>query len=119
DGASSGFHEAIGDTIQLVAMNPASLHHRGLHYEQDVQRDGKLIYLLKVALHKLPLLTFAQALVKWHTAIMKGLISESLYNKSWWDMRHLYQGIKPPRPRSSHHLDPLSKYHVATNMPYA
>lgn len=39
-------------------------------------------------------------------------------NSAWWDLRLKYQGVVPPMLRKEQHLDPASKKHIPSDMPY-
>ncbi|KAK4299128.1 hypothetical protein Pmani_028570 [Petrolisthes manimaculis] len=110
DGANSALHETIGDTVQLAASTPVYNTEGGV---VEIRR------LLKVALKKLPLITFAAALETWRWAVLEGTVSEWEYNRAWWELRGSYQGVSPPTPRPNHtHFDPASKFHISDNTPY-
>ncbi|KAK4008097.1 hypothetical protein OUZ56_013252 [Daphnia magna] len=119
-GASSAFHEAIGDSIIYAAMTTQHRRRLGfLHSDNNVnQKDLEIVNLLRQALVKIPLLPYSLSLEKWRWAVMAGQIKPDQYNRAWWNMKLKYQGIVPPIPRSEKDFDPASKFHIISNTPY-
>lgn len=116
-GANDGFHEAIGDTIQL-SMTPEYLHTKGL-LDKVVKNDQATINnQMKVALEKIAFLPFGVKVDKWRWDVYSGKVKPDQYNQHWWDLTLKYQGMSPPVPRTSADFDPGAKYHVAANVPY-
>jgi peptidyl-dipeptidase A len=116
-GANDGFHEAIGDTIQL-SMTPPYLRDKGL-LTRVVHNDKATInQQMKVALEKIAFLPFGLMVDKWRWDVFSGAVKPDQYNQHWWDLRLQYQGIAPPVERTEADFDPGAKYHVATNTPY-
>jgi peptidyl-dipeptidase A len=116
-GANVGFHEAIGDTIQL-SMTPEYLHARGLLAKVDNNDKAMLNAQMKVALEKIAFLPFGLLIDKWRWDVFSGAVQPDQYNQHWWDLRRQYQGMVPPVPRGADDFDPGAKYHVATNTSY-
>ena len=116
-GANDGFHEAIGDTIQL-SMTPEYLKQIGL-LDKVVKNDKATINAqMKVALSKIAFLPFGLMVDKWRWDVFSGKVTPDQYNQHWWDLKLKYQGVAPPLPRAATDFDPGAKYHVAANVPY-
>jgi len=116
-GANDGFHEAIGDTIQL-SMTPAYLHEKGLLAKVTSDDKATINAQMKVALEKIAFLPFGLMVDKWRWDVFSGKVTPDQYNQHWWDLKLKYQGVAPPIPRSAADFDPGAKYHVAANVPY-
>jgi len=116
ESAHDGFHEAVGDTIQL-SVTPEYLQKVGLLTEvPDASGDTGL--LLHRALEKVAFLPFGLVVDRWRWEVFSGAIRPDDYNPTWWAMRREYQGIVPPEPRADAEFDPGAKYHVPANVPY-
>ena len=116
DSANDGFHEAIGDTIQL-SVTPDYLVKAGLlGAPTDPARDTGV--LLKRALEKVAFLPFGLMIDQWRWKVFSGEIQPGDYNKSWWELRRKYQGVAPPVARAEADFDPGAKYHVPSSTPY-
>ena len=116
-GANDGFHEAIGDTIQL-SMTPEYLHEKGLLSKVENNDKATINQQMKVALEKIAFLPFGLMVDKWRWDVFSGAVKPEDYNQHWWDLRKQYQGISPPIARAATDFDPGAKYHVAANVPY-
>jgi peptidyl-dipeptidase A len=116
-GANDGFHEAIGDTIQL-AMTPAYLHGIGLVDDPQVSHEAVINAQMRMALKKIAFLPFGLMIDRWRWGVFDGSIKPADYNKAWWDLRAKYEGIAPPTPRGEQYFDAGAKYHVPANTPY-
>jgi peptidyl-dipeptidase A len=116
-GANDGFHEAIGDTIQL-SMTPEYLKEKGL-LDKVVKNDKATInQQMHVALEKIAFLPFGLMVDKWRWDVFSGAVKPDQYNQHWWDLKKQYQGIAPPVERAATDFDPGAKFHVASNTPY-
>jgi len=115
DSAHDGFHEAVGDTIAL-SVTPSYLAKIGLLAKAPEGDD--IGFLLERALEKVAFLPFGLLIDKWRWDVFAGRVEPAEYNASWWDLRALYQGVGPPRPRGPDEFDPGAKYHVPANVPY-
>ncbi len=116
-GANDGFHEAIGDTIQL-SMTPEYLKEKGL-LDKVVKNDKATInQQMKVALAKISFLPFGLLVDKWRWDVFSGKVGPDDYNKHWWELKLKYQGMLPPSDRAATDFDPGAKFHVASNTPY-
>lgn len=117
NGANDGFHEAIGDTVAL-SITPDYLKKVGL-MEQAPDGDADVGDLLKRALSKVAILPFAYSVDKWRWDVYAGKTQPADYDKTWWQLREQYMGMKRPAAISSDGFDAGAKYHVAADVPYA
>ena len=118
DGAHDGFHEAIGDTINL-SMTEGYLEKVGLLPAGAKSSHEALINRqMKVASEKIAFLPFGKLVDQWRWGVFSGAIPPDKYNQAWWDLRRKYQGVDAPVPRSEADFDPGAKYHVPGNTPY-
>jgi peptidyl-dipeptidase A len=116
-GANDGFHEAIGDAIQL-SMTPAYLKAKGLLAEVVKNDKATINQQMQTALGKIAFLPFGLLVDKWRWDVFSGKVAPAQYNQHWWDLKKQYQGVAPPVPRAATDFDPGAKYHVAANVPY-
>ncbi|MFA9216689.1 MAG: M2 family metallopeptidase [Sphingomonadaceae bacterium] len=116
-GANDGFHEAIGDTIAL-SITPEYLKKVGL-MEQEPEAGADIGQLLERALSKVAILPFAYSVDKWRWDVYSGKTKPADYDKSWWQLREQYMGMKRPAAIDSNGFDAGAKYHVAADVPYA
>ncbi|HSR95928.1 MAG TPA: M2 family metallopeptidase [Kofleriaceae bacterium] len=116
-GANDGFHEAIGDTIQL-SMTPEYLKEKGLLAKVVKNDKATINQQMQVALAKIAFLPFGLMVDKWRWDVFSGEVKPDQYNQHWWDLKREYQGVAPPMARASTDFDPGAKYHVAANVPY-
>jgi peptidyl-dipeptidase A len=116
--ANDGFHEALGDTVQLSITRK---------YLQDIKllsssakpKDADIHYLMQMALQKIAFLPFGLMIDKWRWQVFDGRIQPKDYNTSWWTMVKEYQGLVPPSERPLDAFDAGSKYHVPSFVPYS
>ena len=116
-GANDGFHEAIGDAIQL-SMTPEYLKEKGLLAKVVKNDKATINQQMQVALGKIAFLPFALLVDKWRWDVFSGEVTPDQYNQHWWDLKKQYQGVAPPIERAATDFDPGAKYHVAANVPY-
>ncbi|MFC0166773.1 M2 family metallopeptidase [Pseudoduganella danionis] len=118
-GANDGFHEAIGDTIAL-SITPDYLQKIGL-MDQAPDADADIGQLLERALGKVPMLPFAYMVDKWRWDVYAGKTKPADFDKSWWQLREQYMGMKRPvaMDAKGSGFDAGAKYHVAADVPYA
>ncbi len=116
-GAHDGFHEAVGDTIQL-SMTPAYLKEKGLINEIVESPEATINKQMKLALEKIAFLPFGKMIDEWRWKVFTGEIAPEDYNKGWWDLRTEYQGIAAPVERTEADFDAGAKYHIPGNTPY-
>jgi peptidyl-dipeptidase A len=117
DGANDGFHEAIGDTINL-SVTPAYLAKIGLAPAVKPSREALINQQMKMALDKIAFLPFGRLIDLWRWRVFSGEITPANYNAAWWELRRHYQGIAPPIARTEADFDPGAKYHIPSNTPY-
>jgi peptidyl-dipeptidase A len=95
--AHDGFHEALGDTIGL-SVTPEYMARIGLlETVPDASHDIGL--LLGRALEKVAFLPFGLVVDHWRWEVFAGRITPAEYNRTWWEMRERYQGVRPPASR--------------------
>lgn len=116
-GAHDGFHEAIGDTVNL-SMTPAYLAQIGLVSPIKPSREATINRQMKLALDKLAFLPFGKLIDEWRWKIFSGEVEPENYNAAWWELREQYQGVAAPVARSEEDFDPGAKYHIPANTPY-
>jgi peptidyl-dipeptidase A len=117
DGAHDGFHEAIGDAINL-SVTPAYLRKIGLVGDVTPSKEAVINQQMKMALDKIAFLPFGKLIDQWRWGVFSGKIKPADYNKAWWELREKYQGVSAPVPRSEEDFDPGAKYHIPGNTPY-
>ncbi len=116
-GAHDGFHEAIGDTVQLN-LTPAYLHQIGLAGTPKDNEKAVINAQMQLALEKIAFLPFGKLIDEWRWGVFDGSITPANYNSAWWQLRQKYQGVSAPMARSENDFDPGAKYHVPANTPY-
>jgi peptidyl-dipeptidase A len=116
-GANDGFHEAIGDAIQL-SMTPEYLKQKGLLAKVVKNDKATINQQMQTALGKIAFLPFGLMVDKWRWDVFSGQVTPEQYNQHWWDLKKQYQGVAPPVERAATDFDPGAKYHVAANVPY-
>jgi peptidyl-dipeptidase A len=117
DGAQDGFHEAIGDTVNL-SVTPGYLHQIGLVSAVKPSQEAVINQQMKMALDKIAFLPFGKLIDEWRWAVFDGRVKPTEYNKAWWELREKYQGVSAPVPRSEADFDPGAKYHIPGNTSY-
>ncbi len=117
-GAHDGFHEAIGDTINL-SMTEGYLAGVGLLPKGTrSSREAVINRQMKVATDKIAFLPFGKLVDQWRWGVFSGAIPPEKYNEAWWNLRRQYQGVEAPVARSEADFDPGAKYHIPGNTPY-
>lgn len=116
-GAHDGFHEAVGDTVNL-SMTPSYLHRIGLTGSVKPSTEATINEQMKLALDKIAFLPFGKLIDEWRWKVFSGEIAPENYNAAWWQLREQYQGVAAPAPRSEQDFDPGAKYHIPANTPY-
>lgn len=115
--AHDGFHEAIGDTIEL-AMTPEYLQSQGLVGEVATDERAVINNQMKMALNKVAFLPFGKLIDQWRWKVFAGEVAPERYNAAWWELREQYQGVAAPVERTAADFDPGAKYHIPGNTPY-
>ncbi len=116
-GAHDGFHEAIGDTVNL-SVTPAYLNSIGLVSAVKPSKEAVVNQQMKMAVEKIAFLPFGKMIDQWRWKVFSGDIKPEDYNKAWWALRKQYQGLAAPVTRAEQDFDPGAKYHVPANTPY-
>ncbi|HZH02612.1 MAG TPA: M2 family metallopeptidase, partial [Myxococcaceae bacterium] len=116
-GANDGFHEAVGDAIQL-SVNAEYLKRVGLLSQTSAGEKAILNAQMKDALERVAFLPFGKLVDQWRWDVFSGKVRSSDYNAAWWELRRKYQGVAPPLARTAADFDPGAKYHVPANVPY-
>ena len=117
NGAHEGFHEAVGDTVNL-SMTPEYLAQIGLVSEAGASREAVINQQMKMALEKIAFLPFGKLIDEWRWKVFSGEVTPENYNAAWWALREQYQGVAPPVARTEADFDPGAKYHVPGNVSY-
>lgn len=117
DGAHDGFHEGIGDTLEL-SMTPAYLREIGLIDEIEQNPAATLNLQMRLALDKIAFLPFGKLIDQWRWDVFAGRTPPEQYNAAWWQLRADYQGIAPAVARDESDFDAGAKYHIPGNTPY-
>jgi peptidyl-dipeptidase A len=117
DGAHDGFHEAIGDAVNL-SVTPNYLHQIGLVSAVKPSNEAVINQQMKMALDKIAFLPFGKLIDEWRWGVFDGRIKPADYNKAWWELREKYQGVSAPVARTEEDFDPGAKYHIPGNTPY-
>jgi peptidyl-dipeptidase A len=117
DGAHDGFHEAIGDAVNL-SVTPAYLRKIGLVGDVVPSKEAIINQQMKMALDKIAFLPFGKLIDEWRWGVFSGAIKPADYNKAWWELREKYQGVSAPVARTEEDFDPGAKYHIPGNTPY-
>jgi peptidyl-dipeptidase A len=117
EGAHDGFHEAIGDAVNL-SVTPDYLHKIGLVSAVKPSKEAVINQQMKMALDKIAFLPFGKLIDEWRWGVFDGRIQPADYNKAWWELRRKYQGVEAPVPRTEQDFDPGAKYHIPGNTPY-
>lgn len=117
NGAHDGFHEGIGDTLEL-SLTPGYLQQIGLVDEYTPSDEAVINGQMKLALSKLAFLPFGKLVDQWRWDVFSGHTPPERYNARWWELREQYQGVAAPVVRSEEDFDPGAKFHVPNNTPY-
>ncbi|NDG84671.1 MAG: peptidase M2 family protein [Proteobacteria bacterium] len=118
-GANDGFHEGLGDAIQLSLTNDYLKKINLLSSGKKSSTGPDIDYLFRMALEKVAFLPFGLLVDKWRWQVFSGQTKPGDYNRAWWELREKYQGVKAPNPRDADAFDPGAKYHVASGTPYS
>jgi peptidyl-dipeptidase A len=117
NGAHDGFHEAVGDTVNL-SMTPAYLAKIGLVPAAKPSQEAVINQQMKMALEKIAFLPFGKLIDEWRWQVFSGQVTPENYNAAWWKLREQYQGVAAPVARTEADFDPGAKYHIPGNTPY-
>ena len=114
--ANDGFHEALGDTIELSITGK---YLKKIKLLKNKRSKASIDSLLKMALSKVAFLPFGLMIDKYRWQVFDGRTSPENYNKHWWKLREQYQGVKAPEKRPDEAFDPGAKYHIPGYTPYS
>src|SRR5690606_38904574 len=117
NGAHDGFHEGIGDTLEL-SLTPGYLQEVGLLGEYRQSDEAVINRQMKLALAKVAFLPFGKLIDQWRWDVFAGTTPPERMNARWWELREQFQGVAAPVARSESDFDPGAKYHVPANTPY-
>ncbi|MGH8308795.1 MAG: M2 family metallopeptidase, partial [Steroidobacteraceae bacterium] len=117
DGAHDGFHEAVGDAVNL-SVTPAYLNRIGLVSPVKPSPEAIINQQMKMAVDKIAFLPFGKLIDEWRWRVFSGEVKPESYNTAWWELRRKYQGVAPPVERTEKDFDPGAKYHIPGNTPY-
>ena len=110
-GANRAFHEAIGSMMGLAAMQKPFLANLEL-IPSGLETD-EIQTLLKEALNYIVFIPWsAGVMTHFEHQLYSMNLSENEYNKTWWDIKKMYQGIVPPTDRGEQYCDAASKTHI-------
>lgn len=82
-----GFHEAVGDVMALSVSTAKHLRKIGLLKQTVEDEEAEINELFGMALDKVAFLPFAYLMDQWRWGVFQGKITESDYNKKWWEFR--------------------------------
>lgn len=116
-GAHDGFHEGVGDTLEL-SMTPAYLRELGLVGDIEQSPEATVNLQMRLALDKIGFLPFGKLIDQWRWDVFSGKTTPENYNAAWWELRERYQGVAAPVERSEADFDPGAKFHIPGNTPY-
>ncbi|MEM8815304.1 MAG: M2 family metallopeptidase [Pseudomonadota bacterium] len=117
NGAQSGFHEAIGDTV-VLSMTPGYLAEVGLIESAEQSKEAVINRQMQMALDVIPALPWTKLVDEWRWGVFSGATAPENYNRAWWDLRTNYQGVAPTVERTEEQFDPGAKYHIPGNVSY-
>jgi len=112
-GADQDLLVALGGAITL-SLTPRHLMELGLLEDVDLE-NAHIAFLVSQALDTIGRTPFGLVVDKWKTQVFSGATPAALYNKSWWDLRRRYEGIRPASPRSDTDFDSGSIRDVLTD----
>ncbi len=110
-GANRAFHEAIGSMMGMAAMQKPYLIGRGLI--KSSSKTDSIQLMLKEALQAVVFIPFAAGTMsEFEKSLYADNLSESEFNKKWWELVKKYQGIVPPTERGEEFCDAATKTHI-------
>lgn len=111
EGANRAYHEAIGSLMGLAAMQRPFLVGRGL-ISNDAKVDETQA-LLKEALNYVVFIPFSSGVMShFEYELYEKNLPKDRYNRRWWELVKLYQGIVPPVKRGENYCDACTKTHI-------
>lgn len=112
------FLSAVGDTMALSVANPHHLVKIGLLDEYKSSKENNINALYLEALERIAFLPFGLLIDKWRWDVFSANVTQTDWNKHWWDLREKYQKVSPPNERDETDFDPGAKFHVAADSKY-
>ncbi len=110
-GANRAFHEAIGSMMGMAAMQKPYLGGRGLI--SATSKTDSIQLMLSEALSMAVFIPFAAGTMsEFEKSLYADNLSESEFNKKWWELVKQYQGIVPPSERGEEYCDAATKTHI-------
>ena len=119
NGANDGFHEAVGDTINLSLTEDYLARIGLLPTGAKSSREALINRQMRVAADKIAFLPFGKLVDQWRWDVFSGAIPPAKYNEAWWELRRKYQGVEAPVARNEADFDPGTKYHIPANTPFS
>lgn len=126
---SAAVQESIGDSIYLAMMAPMHLKRLNLITDEQLyppkdkvdQENFDLYLLMKMALSKIPQISFEYIFDVYRWKLFNGEIRFDQSNEFFWKYLEKYQGIKPPNGQLDRHdlFDIAAKFHLADNTPFS
>ena len=111
DGANRGFHEGIGDLIQIASKQTPYLKEIKV-LTDDIQVD-EIKWLLNEALDNVVFLPWgAGVMTHFEYDLYEKNLPKEEFNKRWWEYVEKYQGIVPPVERGIDYCDAATKTHI-------
>ena len=111
EGANRAYHEALGSMMGLAAMQKQFA--AGLGLVDSTTKIDETKQLLKDALNYVVFIPWSAGTMSnfEHDLYSKNLPPDQ-WNKRWWELAKIYQGIVPPTDRSDDYCDPATKTHI-------
>src|SRR5690606_36858966 len=116
-GAHDGFHEAIGDTIEL-AMTPTYLKSIGLVGEQQPSQEALINAQMRMALAKVAVMPFGLMIDRWRWGVFDGSMTPDNRTRAWWPRKATRPGAAPVAARGERFFAAGARSPVPGNTPY-
>ena len=112
-GANRAFHEAVGTLMGLAAMQPRFTAAVGLAPPGGAADPEPIEALHKEALSYVVFMPWSSGVMTHFEQELYGKeLPADRWNRRWWEMAALYQGVAPPAPRGEEFCDAATKTHV-------
>ncbi len=111
EGANRAYHEALGSMMGLAAMQKPFA--AGLGLVDSTTKIDETKQLLKDALNYVVFIPWSAGTMSnfEHDLYSKNLPDDQ-WNKRWWELAKMYQGIVPPSDRGNDLCDAATKTHI-------
>ena len=118
-GANDGFHEAIGDTVDL-SVTPAYLQaDRPGRHGRSRAHEALINQQMKMALDKIAFLPFGKLIDQWRWKVFSGEIKPAELQPGLVGAAPQVPGRRAAGARAREEdFDPGAKYHIPANTPY-